>query len=174
MSDHPHDGHRSAIVNVQTKHEESDVNVKALLGFVVIFVAFAVVTHIVLYLMFGYYRTIFRGETSAPLTSIKPSGDAALPPEPRLQPFQTKDNHGIDFAPGASTPVTDLANMRRAEDEALSNPGWVDPAQGRVRLPIELAKQLIVQRGLPVNSGTAPPATTASAPSSPAAQGAKP
>ena len=43
-----------------------------------------------------------------------------------------------------------MADMRAAEDEALNKPGWVDKQKGIVRLPIETAKQLVVQRGLPV------------------------
>src|SRR5258708_18131344 len=156
MSEHPRDSHGSAIVNVQTKHETSDVNVKALLGFVAVFIAFAIVTHIVLYMMFVYYRGMFRGETNAPLTDVVPVAGADIPAEPRLQPFQAKDSRGVPAAPGASTPVTDMANMRRAEELAQSTPAWIDPAQGRVRLPIEVAKQLVVQRGLPVNGNVAP------------------
>jgi hypothetical protein len=176
MSEHPHDNHGSAIVNVQTKHETSDVNVKALLGFVAVFVAFAIVTHIVLYMMFRYYHEIFRGDVNARLTEVERPATADEPPEPRLQPFRVKDNKGVDIPPGASSPVTDLANMRCAEDEAQSNPGWIDPAQGRVRLPIEVAKQLVVQRGLPVNSGAATPATPPPAPTAPppTTKGARP
>jgi hypothetical protein len=40
--------------------------------------------------------------------------------------------------------------MRAAEDASLNNAGWVDKQKGIVRLPIETAKQLVVQRGLPV------------------------
>jgi hypothetical protein len=43
-----------------------------------------------------------------------------------------------------------MADMRKAEDETLNKPGWVDQQKGIVRLPIETAKQLVVQRGLPV------------------------
>lgn len=172
MPEHPQDPHGSAVVNPQTKHETSDVNVKALLGFVVIFIVFAIVTHIVLWLMFRYYRGIFHGETNAPLTGIRRSADADVPPEPRLQPFASNDSRGVALAPAASTPVTDLENMRRAEEEAQNKAAWIDQGQGRVRLPIEVAKQLIVQRGLPVNSGTAPPPTTTTVTST--AKGAKP
>jgi hypothetical protein len=176
MSEHPHDSHGSAVVNVQTKHETSDVNVKALLGFVAVFVAFAIVTHIVLYMMFVYYRGIFHGETNAPLTDVVPMAGADMPPEPRLQPFQVKDSKGADIPPGASSPVTDMANMRRAEELAQSTPAWIDPAKGRVRLPIELAKQLVVQRGLPVNVNVAPapPAAPPATSTTSTAQGAKP
>ena len=39
--------------------------------------------------------------------------------------------------------------MRR-EDLLLDNYSWVDRAQGKVRIPIERAMELIAQRGLPV------------------------
>jgi hypothetical protein len=154
---------KGAIVNVQTKHETSDVNVKALLGFVVVFVVFAVITHIVLYLMFNHYRTIFRGHTNEPLTAIERPAGADVPVEPRLQPFASKDAHGEALPPTAATPVVDMETMRRNEEEALNNPGWVDQKAGRVRLPIDLAKQLVVQRGFPVTStaGAADTSTTA-------------
>src|SRR5271157_5491705 len=35
-----------------------------------------------------------------------------------------------------------LAELRAAETQALANPGWVDPAKGVVRLPIENALAL--------------------------------
>jgi hypothetical protein len=36
--------------------------------------------------------------------------------------------------------------MRAYEEQALNNPGWVDKQKGIVRLPINVAKQLAVQR----------------------------
>ncbi len=153
--------HDEAIVNVATKHETSDVNVKALLGFVVVFLVFAVITHIVLYLLFNHYRTIFRGHTNEPLTAIERPAGSDVPVEPRLQPFASKDAKGDAIPPTAATPVVDMETMRHNEEEALNNPGWVDQKAGRVRLPIDLAKQLVVQRGLPVNN---PSSATAGAP----------
>jgi hypothetical protein len=145
---------KGEIVNPQTKHETSDVNVKALLGFVVVFIVFAIVTHIVLYLMFNHYRTIFRGHTNEPLTAIERPAGADVPVEPRLQPFASKDAKGEAIPPTGATPVVDMETMRHDEDEALNNPGWIDQKAGRVRLPIEVAKQLVVQRGLPVVNDT--------------------
>jgi len=37
--------------------------------------------------------------------------------------------------------------MHANEEEALKNPGWVDKQKGIMRIPIERAKQLVVQRG---------------------------
>jgi hypothetical protein len=131
------------IVNPETRHEDSDVNVHALLWAVVIFIVLAAVTHVVLYLQFHAYARHFRKDSSQPLTRMaRPSN---VPPTPRLQPFPNDK-----VPPNASTPLTDMADMRAAEEKDLNTPGWVDKQKGVVRLPIETAKQLVVQRGLPV------------------------
>jgi hypothetical protein len=131
------------IVNPETRHEESDVNVRALLWAVVIFVIFAAVTHLILYTQFHAYARHFRNEASQPLTMMAPP--SRVPATPRLQPFPSET-----ILPTANTPVTDMADMRASEDAALNKAGWVDQQKGIVRLPIETAKQLVVQRGLPV------------------------
>jgi hypothetical protein len=150
MADHDH-AHYSDddIVNPETRHEESDVNTRALLWSVVIFVIFAALTHAVLYLQFHAYARYFRHEAAPPLTMMPRPADASVPATPRLQPFPTKNQDGL-MPPYAVSPVTDMAEMRSAQDKQLSEPGWVDQKKGIVRLPIETAKQLVVQRGLPV------------------------
>jgi hypothetical protein len=148
MPDHAH-YHDDEIVNRETRHEESDVNVRALLWAVVIFIVFAGVTHLVLYLQFHAYARHFRHEAAPPLTMMARPADASVPATPRLQPFPTKNHEGM-MPPYAVTPVTDMAEMRAAEEKKLNEAGWVDQKKGIVRLPIETAKQLVVQRGLPV------------------------
>ena len=39
-----------------------------------------------------------------------------------------------------------MEQMRATEEKALHSPGWVDKQKGIVRVPIEVAKQLAVQR----------------------------
>jgi hypothetical protein len=142
MPDHAH-YRDDDIVNPETRHEESDVNVRALLWAVVIFILFAGLTHLVLYLQFHAYARYFRNERSEPMTMMaRPS---SVPATPRLQPFPNEK-----VPPTANTPVTDMGDMRAAEDESLNKPGWVDQKKGIVRLPIDVAKKLVVQRGLPV------------------------
>ncbi len=158
---------KGAIVNPATKHETSDVNVKALLGFVVVFLVFAVITHIVLYLLFHRYKAMFSTDTNQPLTAIERPAGADVPEEPRLQPFKAKDAKGTDVPPTAATPVIDMETMRHNEEEALNHPGWVDQKAGRVRLPIDLAKQIVVQRGLPVNGAGSGASGAPGAPASP-------
>jgi len=59
-----------------------------------------------------------------------------------------------------------LNGIRLAEEQTLNSYGWVDEKAGTVRIPIERAMDLIVQRGLPVRpSGTVaePPVAKAAA-----------
>src|ERR1700747_1261865 len=79
------------VVNVETRHEESDVNVRALIWFMVIFIVFAAVTHAGLYLLYRFYRNIERGAAAnAPLSSVAMPQGADVPPTPRLQPFPNR------------------------------------------------------------------------------------
>jgi hypothetical protein len=69
-------------------------------------------------------------------------------------------------------PGVDLAELRAAEDADLNSYGWIDRNAETVRIPIDRAMQLILQRGLPdVGAGKTPlslmqarPAETATPP----------
>lgn len=45
---------------------------------------------------------------------------------------------------------TVLRDFNQRQDELLHTYGWVDQTQTAVRLPIETAKELVLERGLPV------------------------
>ena len=47
-------------------------------------------------------------------------------------------------------PPTDLARFREQETQALNSYGWVDKNKGIVRMPIDRAMDLVLQKGLPV------------------------
>jgi len=49
----------------------------------------------------------------------------------------------------------EIADMHAREDLLLEHYSWVDKGQGKVRIPIERAMELIAQRGLPVAPGAA-------------------
>ena len=133
-------------VNPETHHETSDVNVRALFMFVVIFVVFAVLTHISLWIMFKQFAKIARHSTTPALTEMARPANASIPQTPRLQPFPNEERKGEVMPPNTQTPEVDMVRMRAAENHALDNPGWIDQQHGVVRIPIELAKQLAVQR----------------------------
>ena len=51
-------------------------------------------------------------------------------------------------------PTEDLKKFREREDAELNTYGWIDRTAGVVRIPIERAMELVLQRGLPVRVGT--------------------
>lgn len=64
------------------------------------------------------------------------------PPSPRLQ----------------TNSAGELGEMRAQEDAELHSYGWVDRSHGVIRIPIEKAMQLTLERGLPVRQSTPTPA----------------
>ena len=121
--------------NPEVQHEGSDVNVRAILGFAAGLIVAAVLIHFVVWLLFLYLSgaEATRDTADFPLAA----GQAArVPPEPRLQ----------------TTPREDLRTLRAREDEILGSYGWVDKATGVVRIPIDEAMKLTLQRGLPARS----------------------
>jgi hypothetical protein len=56
-----------------------------------------------------------------------------------------------------------LADIKKTQQEALTTYGWVSKEAGTVRLPIDRAKALIVERGLPTAAAGPADGTTAPA-----------
>jgi len=153
------------LFNPETHHEESDVPIKPLFWAVFIFVVFAFVTHFVLAAMYRGFVKSERKKMDPPATQVARPADADVPRnQPLLQPFPRPGQ-----APIQDTPVTDLAEMRAAEERALNTYGWVDRQHGVVRIPIEVAKQLVVQHGFPTPTAPPPPAPPTPAPATPGA-----
>jgi heterodisulfide reductase subunit A-like polyferredoxin len=60
--------------------------------------------------------------------------DSQIPPQPRIQEH----------------PAVQIQQLHAYEDQALSTYGWVDKKEGIVRIPIDRAMELQLQRGFPV------------------------
>jgi hypothetical protein len=160
------DQHLAATFNLETHHEESDVNVRALIWFLVIFVVFGILTNLAVFGLFRFFVHLEHEKKPAPMTALSMPRDANMPDQPRLQPFPARDrDSGRIVLPTANTPVTDMNDMHAAEDAALQGPPqWIDPQRGVVRIPIARAMSLIAQRGLPASGKTAAPAVGAASP----------
>ena len=77
---------------------------------------------------------------------------AAAPSQPAIQEGQVVGGP----APGPSLLVREPMNLQKFRDEEehlLNSYGWVDRNTGLVRLPIDRAKALLLERGLPVREG---------------------
>jgi hypothetical protein len=93
--------------------------------------AVGVVIHFGVWLLFYYLN----GETrnNARQYPLATEQEQRLPPEPRLQ----------------VNPRGDLRALRDEEDALLRGYSWVDKSAGVVRIPIDRAMQLTLDRGLP-------------------------
>jgi hypothetical protein len=84
----------------------------------------------------------------------------AAPPPPVIAPEPV-------LAPGPkllARPEGDLARVRAAEEEKLHSYGWVDPAGGIGRIPIDRALEIVAERGLPARPAPVPGEVPAAAP----------
>ncbi len=69
----------------------------------------------------------------------------------------------VQIAPGPLlqvVPAQDLAEMQHAEQQKLSTYDWEDRAKGTIRIPIDRAMDLLVERGLPVRPPASQPSAT--------------
>jgi len=137
------------VATVETRHEESDVNVRALIWFMVIFIVFAALTHAGLYLLYRFYRNLEGGaKANPPISSVAMPRDANVPVTPRLQPFPNRMPNNETVPPTANTPVVDMIAMRESESQRLNTYGWVDQQHGIAHIPIEEAKKRALQSGV--------------------------
>jgi hypothetical protein len=132
---HPHAGatpQEPTTDNVEVHHEESDVNIRAIFGFGAALVLVAIVVHLAIWGLFRFFDSRASPQPAA-VYPLAAGQEDRLPPEPRLQ----------------TAPREDLAALRTREDEILRTYGWVDRNGGVVRIPIDRAMELTLQRGLP-------------------------
>ena len=125
--------------NPGVHHEESDVNIVGVLGFGAALIVVAAVIHLLVYVLFGYFnaREGVKVPAEYPLAA---SQGPREPPEPRLQ----------------TDPRQDMTDLRATEDELLGSYGWVDRNAGVVRIPIDAAMRLTLERGLPARQQEKP------------------
>ncbi len=142
-------------------HEQSDVNVGAILWSAVILVIFAIVVHVAIYGHVMLLRKLERDPNLLPVSMVRQEGPK-LPPAPRLQPFPTPGPKGNAESPLLNVPPRDLAEMRRDQQKLLSSYGWANEATKTAHIPIDRAIELQLQKGFPVAApaGQQPPVPT--------------
>ena len=108
------------------------MSIAGIFGFGAGLLAAAVIVHLLVFVLFRYFES--REGARVPVEyPLARSQEDRLPPEPRLQ----------------TDPRQDLIELRAKEDEWLASYGWVDRNAGVVRIPIEVAMRLTLERGLP-------------------------
>ncbi len=116
--------------NVTVGYEKTDVSPGGLVAFAITLTVSLLLIFVCLWVFFKYFerQASYSDARRHPILSAP----RALPPAPRLQP----------------DPIEDLHALRTSEDEILNGYGWVDPKNNVVRIPIDRAMQLMLQRGL--------------------------
>ena len=126
--------------NSAVTYEKRDVNTRTILYFVGVLFVVLVATIVSMRGLFGYFSaTQNLGPGASPFNNSR-----TLPPEPRLQ---------VD-------PSVDLNEVRQSQEEILNSYGWADQATGKVRVPIERAMDMLIERKLPARQN-APAVQTA-------------
>jgi hypothetical protein len=118
--------------NQAVVHEESDVNVRSIIGFGIGLAVIALVVHVFLWWLQGLYESQAQRAQTVRYPMAAGQQDQ-LPPGPRLQ-----DN-----------PQQELRDLRTKHQSLLEGYGWVNKEAGVARIPIEDAMKIVVERGLP-------------------------
>jgi hypothetical protein len=134
--------------------EHSDVRVAGIAVFLTALTVFVVVTGLLSYGIGKVINARMAKEDGtkskwAKTVDVRPLGN--LPSNPELQ------NKMAEMTQQLPTPklqtddgLQDTADLHAREDLLLEYYSWADQGQGKVRIPIERAMELIAQRGLPV------------------------
>ena len=112
-------------------YETRDFNLRAIVVFGIVLVIVCIVSAVAMLWLFRYLdnRLVQADATVSPVAL--PTGQ--LPPEPRL----------------LTDEPANLKAYRETQNALVSAYGWVDKPAGVVRIPVERAKELILERGLP-------------------------
>ena len=151
----PGTGHAYTQHGVATGEIDREIDVKNIVWMGAGLVVVALVVHLLIWgLLRGFDKMDDRRDV--PLTPIEASSPQPVEfPGPNLQ----------------TTPEQDLRILREEEDRLLGRASWVSPQQGTVRVPVDVAIDVIARRGVDpgVVGGTGGGAVEMTPPAQPAA-----
>lgn len=156
---HEHDGHapeheEREAVDTSKGYEPTDVQPAGILVFLTALGVLVAVIGVVTYWLGGYFNGHMAkedGPTSkwVKTVDVRPLGNMASSPD-----MQKKLSELTSGFPGPKVQtddgLQDMVDLHQREDLLLDHYSWANQAQGKVRIPIERAMELIAARGLPV------------------------
>ena len=138
------------VVELEGIPHEPDLNVRAIVWSAVVLAATTAACCLLVWWLFLGLRSHIAAD-DRPLSPLREAQERVLPPAPRLQ----------------GDPAADMDALRASEKQALERPQWIDRGQGTLRIPIDLAMEVIAREGL---RASAPSAATAPSPTTPVPQ----
>jgi hypothetical protein len=117
-------------------HEERDAGVRPIVLTGIGLALVLVVVGVIVYVTF-HYLTVrsASGLPSNPMAVF----DSQIPPAPRIEEH----------------PAIDIQQLHAREEQTLSTYGWVDKSKGVVRIPLQRAMELQMERGFPTRKEAA-------------------
>lgn len=135
MHNHPNDAPKPVNTQPDARLETSDVSASAMARWGVALLVF----------MFGsmlamlIYYMVLGGQMRAARTAA--TAEQRLAPWPRLQ----------------ANPIKEYQDFQREQKAAETSYAWVDPTRDVVRIPVDRAVELVLERGLPRWRSETPP-----------------
>ena len=165
-------------------HEESDINVKAIFGFAVFLFIGGLVSHVGLWIMYGYLDRMAEKRDAGVTTPVQIQMEARATEKKSALSGQVGEKHAETSKEvlqrlQAQFPsprlqdddVRDMHMLRANEDRLLNGYSWIDKNSGAVRIPVARAMEVLAERGLPnVVAETPGKAAGKPAPAAPARQ----
>ncbi len=120
-----------------TGHETKDASI---LGIVLTGLGLVIAAAIAFSIVYGIFQFLStQPVTTAPPNPMAETSVQQFPPEPRVEEH----------------PDVEIKDLHAKEDSLLSSYGWTDKTAGVVRIPIDRAMDLELQRGFPVRKEAA-------------------
>jgi hypothetical protein len=129
---HPHPDLESGHHPADAEEFDRDLNVPAILWTTGGVIAVCLLSVVAMWGMFVGFD-VFDRRQAPPPPPMAGANRQGAPPDPRLQ----------------AAPSEDMTAMHDSEDTVLQHAGWVDPGRGTVRVPIDVAIEVLAARGLP-------------------------
>jgi hypothetical protein len=135
---HRRDNASGPMQNPDVGHEDTDINVRTVLSFGAGMVIVAVTCVVIIRVLFGVLSRQAIASDPPPTSAVaRPVGQL-----PRAPILLTNERAA-------------LAKFHAEEAKTLDGYGWVDQVGGVTHIPVDEAKKLLVQRGLPARAAAA-------------------
>jgi hypothetical protein len=150
---HHEPGDHDELRNEEVAHEHRDVHVRAVITSAIILAVVGVVSQVLMVLLFNWFED--QARANDPQVSPLAAQPTEMPPTTTTSPYFNEGVAGIKLL--TNEPMA-LDEHRAQSEKRLHEFGWVDEKTGVAHMPIEDAKKLILQRGLPVRAEGGVPA----------------
>jgi hypothetical protein len=150
-----HHSHGEHMENVEVSYEKRDLGARNILLFFAILFIVGVIVHFIIWGVYGAMEKV--------VAHLDPVASPVKPHEETPKAVLLQNTPMVDLNKFAQPrlqfdEVTDMSAFNWQEDQILHSKPWVDD-KGSVHLPIEVAKEELLKKGLPIRAegGSATP-----------------